>query len=381
VKRLRVLHVVGSLDVGGAQKLTALVATGLDPQRFDVAVLNLGPIGLHSNELRGRGIRVIDLGLPIRPRPTDIPRIVGAIWGLSRIFFSRPRWDIVHTHLFRTSVLCAIPARLSGSRLFGTVHRNYYRWQPIVERVLAPLHEAIVVDSAAVGRILQTTSHIPEAKYVVIHNGIDLTEFESPPTRAQARVTLGIADDDIVITEIAHLEPHKGQQVLISAFDQLSDDRVRLLLVGDGSARLGLERQVADLRLTDRVTFTGARADLPALLAASDILALPSTYEGFGIVQAEAMYFQLPVVASDRGGSTEVVQEGITGFLVPYGDVAALADRLDQLIASPELRGRFGEAGRARVLERFTQQAMAARYAALYEGTIGRGLGDDQETR
>lgn len=381
MKGLRVLHVVGSLDVGGAQKLTALVATGLDPQRFDVTVLNLGPSGLHSHELRGRGIRVIDLGLPMRPRLTDIPRIVAAIWDLSRIFFSRPRWDIVHTHLFRTSVLCAIPARLSGSRLFGTVHRTYYQWQPMVERVLAPLHEAIVVDSAAVGRILQAASHIPEGKYVVIHNGIDVSDFDSAPTRAQARATLQIADADVVIAEIAHLEPHKGQQILIEAFDQLADDRVRLLLVGDGSARPGLERQVAELRLSDRVTFTGSRADLPVLLAAADILALPSTYEGFGIVQAEAMYFRLPVVATDRGGSTEVVQDGITGYLVPFGDVTALADRLGQLIASPELRRRFGEAGRARVLERFTQQAMTARYAELYDGTITRGLGDAQGTR
>lgn len=377
MKRLRVLHVVGSLDLGGAQKLTALVAAGLDPKRFEVAVLNLGPPGVYSENLRLRGIEVIDLGLPMRLRPEQVGSVARAVWRLLQILFSRPRWDIVHTHLFRTSLLCALPARISGSRLIGTVHRTYYRWQPLIERMLAPLHESIVVDSVAVGRILQAQTHIPEESYVVIHDGIDIAEFEAPPLREQARATLQISDDDVVITEIAHLEPHKGQQHLIAAFARLAADRALLLLVGDGSARRDLEEQVTRLGLADRVVFAGARADLPTILAASDILALPSTYEGFGIVQAEAMYFQLPVVTGDRGGSTEVVVDGVTGFLVPFGDVNALADRLGRLISSPRLRKRFGQAGRARVLERFTQQVMAARYAELYDGSIKRGFAAD----
>jgi glycosyltransferase involved in cell wall biosynthesis len=374
MKRKRVLHVVGNLDLGGGQKLTALIAAGLDRERFDVAVLNLGQPGLYGSYLIARGVKVIDLGLPARPRWRDLRATMSGLAGLMSILYEKPRWDIVHTHMFRTSLLCAVPARLAGSRLFGTVHRIYYRWQPPLERALAPLQEAIVVDSIAVGRMLQAATHIPQDRYAVIYNGIDVAEFHAPPSRSEARAAIALPEDVVVIAEIAHLAPHKGQDHLLGAFARISDRTPRLLLVGDGPTRRALEQAASELGVAARVTFTGERGDLALLLAASDILALPSTFEGFGIIQAEAMYMGLPVVATDRGGSTEVVVDGVTGFLVPFGDEDALAERLEQLIASPALRLRFGEAGRARVVERFTQQAMAARYADLYEQRLRRGL-------
>lgn len=373
-RRLRVLHVVGGLGLGGGEKLTALIAAGLDRETFDVTVLNLGLPGVHGDRLRSQGIRVVDLGLPLRPGLSTLLTVVRGLARLLRLLFARPRWDIVHTHMFRTSLVCAVPARLAGSRLFGTVHRIYYEWQPFVERILAPLHEAIVVDSAAVGRILQARTRIRADRYVVIHNGIDTRELDTAPTRELARAALGLPVEATVVTEVAHLEPHKGQEHLIAAFARASSPADRLVLVGDGPTRRRLTDLVEKLGLENLVTFTGARQDLPVVLAASDIVALPSTFEGFGIVQAEAMYLRIPVVGTDRGGATEVVADGVTGFLVPFGDEVLLAERLGQLLASPDLRSRMGVAGRARVLERFTQERMARRYADLYAGTITRGL-------
>jgi glycosyltransferase involved in cell wall biosynthesis len=312
--------------------------------------------------------------MAMRIGPRSIARSLRGVGRLLRILFATPRWDVVHTHMFRTALLCALPARLAGSRLFGTVHRIYYRWQPLAERLLAPLHEAIVVDSAAVGRILREQTRIPERRYAVIHNGIDIDEFATPPSREEARQTLGLADTAVVISEIAHLTPHKGQLHLVRAVARLKRSDVRLLLVGDGPSRESIEAEAQRLRLTDRVILTGPRGDLPLLLAATDVLALPSTFEGFGIIQAEAMYMEIPVVGTNRGGSQEVVVDGQTGFLVSFGDEDALAERLRRLVDSPELRRRLGQAGRARVLDRFTQERMAARYARLYEGSIKRGL-------
>ncbi len=208
------------------------------------------------------------------------------------MLLSRPHWDIVHTHMFRTSILCAVPARIAGARLFGTVHRRYYRWQPLVERLLAPLHEAIVVDSAATGRILQADTHIPVGRYAVIYNGIDTSELDTAPPRAAAREALGIEIVSHVITEVAHLEAHKGQRHLIGAFARFAGPCDLLVLVGDGPTRPDLEMQATTLGVIDRVQFTGARTDLPVVLAATDVLALPSTFEGFEIVQAEAMYLK-----------------------------------------------------------------------------------------
>lgn len=373
-RRLRVLHVVGNLELGGGQKLTALVAAGLDPERFDVTVLNLGRRGPYDDYLAVHRIPVIDLGLPMRPRLTELPGVIRGLARLVGVLFGRPRWDIVHTHMFRTSLLCAIPARLAGARLFGTVHRIYFRWQPVIERLFAPLHEALVVDSAAIGRILRARTHIREDKYVVIHDGIDPAEFEEAPSRAEARQALGLPESSVVVTEIASLMPHKGQTHLITAFARLRGADLRLMLVGDGPDRDRLQRLATDLGVSGATTILGARRDLPLLLKATDILVLPSRFEGFGIVMAEGMYLGLPVIGTDRGGATEVIVDGVTGYLVPFGDVESLTDRLQRFTASRSLRQRFGEAGHLRVVEHFTQPVMAARYEALYAGALTRGL-------
>jgi glycosyltransferase involved in cell wall biosynthesis len=368
VSRQRVLHTVGNLELGGGQKLVALVAGALDPERFEVAVLSFGPPGPYGERLRAQGVQVIDLGL-VRPLRTNRPSTIldAAAMLIRTVVFGR--WDIVHTHMFLSSVVVTPLARLGGARAMGTTHRIYYgRLQPWIERLVAVLQERIVVDSNAVGEILRSRTHIPERKYVVIYNGIDVEEFRDPPSQDAARSTLGISADAVVVGEVAHLMPHKGQRHLIDALAPVLRERadVRLLLVGDGADRLALERQVEAQGVSPHVIFTGPRSDLASVLSAIDVLALPSTFEGFGIVQAEAMYLERPVVATNHGGSTEVVSDGDTGFLVPFGDVKQLRARLAELIDDPQLRLRMGASGRARVLDRFTAERMAGSYAALY---------------
>lgn len=369
MSRKRVLHVVGDLELGGGQKLAVLTALFLDRRRFEVAVLSFGRPGPYGERLRDEGIEVIELGLDQSLRANGVRSIVRAARLLMRTIF-RGRWDVVHTHLFRTAVVVTPLAVLAGARVFGTSHRIYYpRIQPLLERALSLVQEAIVVDSVAVREILRASTRIPLRKYAVIHNGIDVTEFEGAPDRRTARSALGLDGDDIVVGEIAHLRPHKGQRHLVAAVARLAPHhpRLHLVLVGGGPDRDALEGLAHTLGVSDRVIFTGPRRDLPVVLAALDVLALPSTFEGFGIVQAEAMYLGAPVVATSHGGSTEVVDDGVTGFLVAFGDEAALAERIDRLAGDPELRERMGEAGRRRVIERFTAGAMAQGYAKLYD--------------
>ena len=366
--RVRVLHTVGNLELGGGQKLVALVAGALDPARFDVAVLSFGPPGPYGERLRGRGVRVIELGL-IRPLRSNRPSAMlrAAVILVRTVVFGH--WDIVHTHMFLSSVVVTPLARLGRARAFGTTHRIYYgRVQPVVERLVALLQERIVVDSAAVGEILRARTHIPADKYVVIHNGIDVDELADPPPQDAARRVLGLPADAVVIGEVAHLVEHKGQRHLVAAVARLAPTvpHLRLLLVGDGPDRQQLEDLVRQHGLAERVVFTGARGDLLNVLAAIDVLALPSTFEGFGIVQAEAMYLEKPVVATSHGGSTEVVEDGLTGFLVPFGDVDALADRLSRLVGDRVLRVAMGARGRERVLSLFTAARMGASYERSY---------------
>ncbi len=366
----RVVHVVGGLGLGGGQKLTALVAVGLRRLGYDVSVVNLSTRGHYEAYLRRNGVPVVSLGMTSVGSLRDVLRNV---WGLVKLWslLVRGRWEIVHTHMFRTALVVAPLARLTGSRVFGTSHRIYYpRFQPTAERWLSSLQEAVVVDSAAVREILRAETRIPLEKYVVIHNGIDEEEFDAAPDKQDARSDLGLPEDAVVITCIAHIAEYKGQQYLLEAFDKLArrHRQAYLLLVGDGPMRQPLVSSVGERGLSGRVMLPGARSDLSTVLASSDILALPSVFEGFGIVQAEAMHLGLPVVATDRGGSTEVVDHEVTGFLVPFGDVPELQRRLEQLVSDPTARSAMGHAARDRVSRMFTQRVMAANYDLLYRG-------------
>lgn len=368
--RTKVLHVVGNLELGGGQKLAALVALALDRREFDVAVLSLGSSDAYGPRLAENGVPVTSLGLvqPIhRNSPLALLRALRALIGILR----SGRWDVVHTHMFSSAVVVAPLARLFGARVFGTAHRIYYgRVQPRLERLLALLNERIVVDSNSVLEILRARTKVPREKYAVIYNCVDTEQFQGSPDAASARVELGLRPEDLVVTEIAHLRKHKGQMHLVRAASRIYRDAPDLvvLLVGGGPDEAVLRSEVASLGFSGRVRFLGPRSDLGTILAATDVLALPSEYEGFGIVQAEAMHFSIPVVATSYGGSTEVVVDGETGFLVPFGDVNALEDKLGRLVHDGELRGQLGRAGRIRSEQLFGMSKLGEAYAALYRG-------------
>jgi glycosyltransferase involved in cell wall biosynthesis len=371
----RVVHVVGGLGLGGGQKLTALVAAGLHRAGYDVTVINLAADGEYEDYLRLQGVPVVCLGMRGgRGLRSTFANLVGvlSLWTVLR----RGRWDIVHTHMFRTALVTVPLGRLLGARLIGTSHRIYYpRWQPRLERLLSRWQEAIVVDSAAVGDILRAETRIEQRKYVVIHNGIDPEEFSDTPAADAARSALSLPSRVLVITCVAHLATHKGQQHLLEAFALVAGRHpdANLLLVGDGPLRAQLARRSAELGLAGRVHLPGARRDLPVVLAASDVVVLPSVFEGFGIVQAEAMHLGLPVLATNHGGSVEVVEDGRTGYLVPFGDVEGLAERLEWLLADPERRAEMGRAGKERADTLFTREAMVQKYDSLYRAGTRAG--------
>jgi glycosyltransferase involved in cell wall biosynthesis len=150
--------------------------------------------------------------------------------------------------------------------------------------------------------------------------------------------------------------------------------QVRLVFVGDGPLRVNLEALVFELGLSDRVHFTGQRADVARLLGAFDIFVLPSLREALPIAVIEAMAVRLPVVAGRIGGIPEVVEDGTTGCLVPPGDGAALAAVLERLVADPALVARLGAAGQARVQSQFTVEQMVRRVEHLYDELTRRKL-------
>jgi len=189
---------------------------------------------------------------------------------------------------------------------------------------------------------------------------------------ADVRVELGMPADVPLVGVVSRLTEQKGHAYLLDAFAEVIQalPSAHLLVVGDGELRPALERQAARLGLQDSVTFTGRRADVPRIMMALDVLAMPSLWEGFGLVLLEAMAAGKPVVASRVSAIPEIVADGETGLLVPPKDPAGLARALLILLRHPAQAREMGRRGRQRLEQQFTATCMVEQTRAVYESLI-----------
>jgi glycosyltransferase involved in cell wall biosynthesis len=234
--------------------------------------------------------------------------------------------------------------------------------------------QAVVAISEGVCAAL-TASGVEPGRIHLVPSGVEAARFAGATTRRPtARARLGLGDDAWVVAIVGALEERKGHDVLLDALATLPDPRLLLLIAGDGSRRDALAARVAALDLGTRVRLLGRVDDVAEVLAAADVVAMPSRQEGLGVAALEAMAAGLPVIASRVGGLPEAVVDGATGLLVPAGDVGALAAALARLAADPGRARAFGAAGATRVRERFTMAGMAAATVAVYRRLVdGQG--------
>ncbi len=372
LSEIRIIYVVGNLHLGGAQKLVAWLASGLsDRPGFSCSVCCLGEGGAYRDQLERRGYKVHVLGYKKQPTLKGFATAYRVIRDL-RALFKQERVDIVHTYLFYTGILGRIAARSVGVPIIvHSFFRVQYRLQWLTERIMRRITRQYVVDSFAVRDSVVSQGGIKASETRVIYNGIDFDDLDSEEV-GDLRRDLDLEGAAHVIGIVAHLSPGKGHSPFLKAFSRVLQTfpETWLLLVGDGPLRDQLETESEELGIKGRVLFLGFRSDLVSILNTIDLLVLSSAWEGFGIVQAEAMYFRVPVVGTNHGGTREVVRAFETGFLVPYGDVEQLADATRLLLGNDELRAEMGHAGRARVLRKFGRKRMLDQYEELYRGLI-----------
>ena len=229
---------------------------------------------------------------------------------------------------------------------------------------------ALVAVSEAVKADIVRYDRIPAEKITVIPNGVDVDAI-SGGSRGRARLALGIPEDAIVIGAVGRLTFQKGHRYLIYALDQLPRN-VRIVIVGEGP----LLQELQELAYghgpgeRDRVVFAGIRRDIPDMLAAMDIFAMPSLYEGMSNALIEAMAASKPIVASAIPEFEDVLSDGDDALLVPWGNVDALASAIGRLIDEPALAQRLGEAARAKATERYGIKATVARFTGLYTSIL-----------
>jgi glycosyltransferase involved in cell wall biosynthesis len=246
-------------------------------------------------------------------------------------------------------------------------HRRPSRW---ANALTLGRNKAVVAVSASVAESItppRTPMRTPPIE-VLLH-GINLNEIRPHETdRDRARNSLGIGDDEIVIGTVGNLTRKKNQQMMLRAVALLAQrvPNVRLVIVGTGPLEENLRRVASRLRLEDNVTFLGSREDVLELLPGFDAFCLSSQFEGLSIALVEAMATGVACVATAVGGIPEVIEDDVSGLLVPAGATAELADALERIVTDRDLRNRIGEAGRARATS-FDIGRAARRLQALYE--------------
>jgi glycosyltransferase involved in cell wall biosynthesis len=364
---VRVLHLIESLEFGGAEKVVVTLANAT-AREHEVAVCCVRRTGELAREL-APSIRVRCLD---RPDGNDL-----ALPGRLASLFGELRCDVVHSHnwsLFIETALGGRRARVPS--LVHTIHGPYLEYgagraaglkralRHLLERRLAPRFRHVAAVSQAIARYAVDEVGLPAGQVVTVHNGIPDDVAPAPERGDRGPATF--------ITT-GRLAPIKNHPLLLRAFARVTRELpgTRLLVVGDGPQRAELEALVRELGLGTAVSLAGFRTDVGALLATADAYVLSSRYEGISMALLEAMQSGLPAVATRVGGVPETVIDGETGLLVEPDDEAGLAAAMLRLARDPALRAGLGRRGRELQAREFSLAATTRRYLELY-GTPGR---------
>lgn len=365
---VRVLQVLDSTRIGGAQNMAAHLTLALDEARFDARLATLfGPQGTPIEALfKGCPERLIQLN---KRRGFD-PRIFPRMDRLVREFVPQ----VVHTHVGALRyTLPAMLARHVPVKIY-TVHSLAERdaFLPFINRFAFRRGVQPVAIADEVAASIADYYGIPTVP--CIPNGIPVERYRTPMLAREAwRAQAGVPPEAFLLVNVSRLSPEKNQALMIAAFRQLAAERpaLHLVLAGDGPAREALRRQAAQADLGRRVHFLGARADIPEILAAADLFLLSSNFEGNPLCVMEAMAAGRAVVSTAVGGIPELVTDGVAGLLVPAGDAGAFAAAIARLHGNAALRRACEQAAAEHAARAFDVGAMARAYAELYLTSSG----------
>lgn len=385
---IKIAHVITRLILGGAQENTLLTAIGQQASgRFDVTLI----IGADDqaegdlyDEARQADIRLVRVPSLVRPiHPVHDAR---ALWSLCRIF-RRERFQVVHTHSSKAGILGRAAARIAGVPVIvHTLHSLvFHEYQPgwqnriyiALKKRFAPMTDALIsVNQRTADGALAAGIGRPE-QHTTIFSGMVLEPFltaRESLSLEKAKRRLGVPGDAPTMGKVARLFPLKGHEQFLDAAAIVAkgEPRAWFILVGDGPSRPQLEARAAALGIRDRTVFVGrvSPLEVPHCIQAMDVVVHTSLREGIARVLPQAGAVGKPVVTFELDGAPEVIRDGVSGYLVPPLDAAALAARVLELMADPDKREAFGREARRFAEANFSAETMVARINSVYDRLI-----------
>lgn len=364
-RRLKIMHLLYSLDTGGMENGVVNLCNRLDPDRFEPSVCVLHGGGVLENRLDRRRVGLVEIKRHFGNDPTVPLRLA---WQLRRRHI-----DILHTHNWVTLVEGFTAAKMARTpTIIHGEHGYPLEQRPRNVRVQSWLWPRARQITSVAGPLADGMAQLvgyPREQIHVIPNGVDTERFRPLDTpREQLRLEFGLPPQGLLLGVVARLDPVKNHAGMFEALAELgrSGLDVQLVLAGEGPIRDQLEQRSRELQIDDRVHFLGNVPEVERLFCALDVFVLNSHLEGMSNTLLEAMACGLPVVATAVGANPDLVVDGETGCLVPPDDPATLGRTLARLAADPAQRAAMGENGRRRIEQHFSVQRMVDDYNDLY---------------
>ncbi|MDR2345500.1 MAG: glycosyltransferase family 4 protein [Planctomycetaceae bacterium] len=379
---MRVVHIITRLIVGGAQENTLLNCADLVNDFGDDVLLitgaETGPEGSLLSEIGG--------GFPVLILP-DLVRSISPYHDIRAYYELRRNLikfnpDVVHTHSAKAGIIGRLAAwNLKTPVVIHTVHgAPFYPYQnkfvrkfyQCCEKFGAKKCHAMISVAEAMTNLMVESKIAKREKFKTIYSGMDVETFlNSDKFRISTRERFGISENDIVVGKIARLFHLKGHEYLISAAESILHrvPDVKFMFVGDGILKERFQNIIKSQGIEDRFIFTGLLSpnQIPAIISAMDIVVHTSLREGLARVLPQALLAGKPVVSYDIDGACEVIIDDVTGYIIPPKSIEQLADKIVKLATSPELRIKFGQAGRERFTDQFDHHNMTSQIRKLYE--------------
>lgn len=369
VCRPKILHIITSLAVGGAQRHLLRLIEGLS-EDYECHL-----IYFKDDDLLEEFKEVADSVTKVQ---------MDGVFGFLRMpslvrQVARGDYSFVHTHLLKADCWGMVASKIAGvDCVISSKHNAEAALQNVFVRIIhswiSRANRRIIALSSAVAEYMIQHGGVSGPRLIVIHYGIDeLPKHTHAPGVSLIRKELGVPARAPIAVCVARIDPQKNHQLLIQAWDRVVMSHPNAYLIIIGGTQLGgnnyvqyLCNMVAEMGLENRVLFTGLRSDVDDFLMTADIAVMSSRWEGLGLALLEAMKYGLPVVATRVGGIVEVVDDGITGILVEDGDASALANAIQTVLSDTDKAKEMGEAGRRRIATYFAADDMIAKTLAVY---------------
>jgi sugar transferase (PEP-CTERM/EpsH1 system associated) len=370
--RIKVLHILHSLSVGGAENGVVNLVNRMDTATFSVGIVTLSPGGKLIDRVDTSRVKLIE---ELDKQPGNDWRLPFKLAGI----FKREKPHIIHTHAWGTMmegwlarIFAKVPLWIHGEH--GTMQEKPLNKR--IQRFFWGRADQVLSVSAELANRLSKTMDFSRDKILPILNGVDFTRFNHNELNVkELKDTLKIGENTRVVGIVGRLEPVKDHASFLKAIafmlkqqtDNLGQNEFCVLVVGDGALTTSLKQLAEKLEVSSVVKFLGRRSDIPQLLRILDIFVCNSLSEGMSNTILEAMASGLPVVATNVGGNPELVIDGETGVLIPSEDPQKLGETLVTLLSDPGKCSEMGRRGKERIYTLFTLERMVKDYENLYQ--------------